>query len=63
MGKSQARTYLVKKHIGRSSAIVANYLYDNSTYVLGYADMDKEVENVKNKLTCWRKKLPNRKLL
>ena len=23
-GKSQARTYLVKKHVGRSSAIVAN---------------------------------------
>lgn len=26
----QARTYLVKKHVGRSSAVVANYLYDNS---------------------------------
>lgn len=42
--KNQAKTYLVKKHIGRSSAVVANYLYDNSTYVLGYADMDKEIE-------------------
>lgn len=42
--KNQARTYLVKKHVGRSSAVVANYLYDNSTYVLGYADMDKEIE-------------------
>lgn len=37
----QARTYLVKKHVGRSSAVAANYLYDNSTYVLGYADTEK----------------------
>lgn len=37
----QARTYLVKKHVGRSSAVAANYLYDNSTYVLGYADIEK----------------------
>ena len=49
-GKSQARTYLVKKHVGRSSAIVANYLYDNSTYVLGYADMDKEVDKCKEQV-------------
>lgn len=26
----------MKKHVGRSSAVVANYLYDNSAYVLGY---------------------------
>lgn len=37
-GKDHARTYLVKKHVGRSSAAVANYLYDNSAYVLGYSD-------------------------
>ena len=37
----QARTYLVKKHVGRSSAVVANYLYDNSAYVLGYAENEK----------------------
>lgn len=41
--KNQARMYLVKKHVGRSSAVAANYLYDNSTYVLGYADMDNDV--------------------
>lgn len=41
-GKQQGRVYLVKKHVGRSSGVVANYLYDNSTYVLGYADLDKE---------------------
>ena len=37
-GKDHARLYLVKKHVGRSSAAVANYLYDNSSYVLGYSD-------------------------
>lgn len=42
--KNQAKTYLVKKHVGRSRAVVANYLYDNSTYVLGYADMDVDIE-------------------
>ncbi len=36
--KTHARTYLVKKHEGRSgSAPVANYLYDNSVYVLGFS--------------------------
>lgn len=34
--KNHAREYLVKKSVGRSSAAVANYLYDNSAYVLGY---------------------------
>ena len=37
-GKDRARAYLVKKHVGRSSAAVANYLYDNSAYVLGYSE-------------------------
>lgn len=39
--KDHARVYLVKKHVGRSSSAVANYLYDNSTYVLGVSDKDK----------------------
>ena len=54
-GKNQARTYLVKKHIGRSSAIVANYLYDNSAYVLGYADMDKEIDKCKERVVLLEK--------
>lgn len=53
--KNQARTYLVKKHVGRSSAVVANYLYDNSTYVLGYADMDKEVDKCKEQVDLLEK--------
>lgn len=46
LDSKQARTYLVKKHVGRSSAIVANYLYDNSSYVLGYAENEKAKKDV-----------------
>ncbi len=49
-GKQQGRVYLVKKHVGRSSGVVANYLYDNSTYVLGYADLDKEATKLEERL-------------
>ena len=45
-GKDHARTYLVKKHVGRSSAAVANYLYDNSAYVLGYSDKSNGKEQL-----------------
>ena len=43
----QAKTYLVKKHVGRASGVVANYLYDNSSYVLGYAENTKAKKDVK----------------
>lgn len=36
--KKQAQRFLVKKHVGRTSALEANYLYDNSGYVFGYSD-------------------------
>ncbi|WP_288874516.1 type I-C CRISPR-associated protein Cas8c/Csd1 [uncultured Bacteroides sp.] len=36
--KKSAQQFLVKKSVGRSSAPVANYLYDNSKYVFGYSD-------------------------
>lgn len=36
--KKRAQSFLVTKHVGRSSAPVANYLYDNSAYVFGYSD-------------------------
>ncbi len=36
--KKQAQRFLVKKHIGRTSALAANYLYDNSGYVFGHSD-------------------------
>lgn len=36
--KKQAQRFLVKKHVGRTSALAANYLYDNSGYVFGFSD-------------------------
>ena len=45
-GKDSSRVYLVKKHVGRSSAAVANYLYDNSSYVLGFSDKSSEKEQL-----------------
>jgi len=36
--KKQAQKFLVKKHVGRTSALIANHLYDNSGYVFGYSD-------------------------
>ena len=39
--KSHAKTYLVKKHVNRTSAVAANHLYDNAAYVLGYCDVAK----------------------
>ncbi|MFR8803969.1 MAG: type I-C CRISPR-associated protein Cas8c/Csd1 [Anaerovoracaceae bacterium] len=43
--KTIGRVYLVKKHVSRSSVAVANYLYDNSAYVLGYSDKDDSEKN------------------
>lgn len=45
-GKDHARVYLVKKHVGRSSAAVANYLYDNGAYVLGYSEKSNGKEQL-----------------
>ena len=36
--KKSAQQFLVKKSVGRSSAPVANCLYDNSQYVFGYSN-------------------------
>lgn len=44
--KDHACRYMVKKHIGRSSAAVANYLYDNSAYVLGYSEKNTGKEEL-----------------
>lgn len=38
--KKNADQFLVKKAVGRSSAPVANHLYDNAAYVLGYTDKE-----------------------
>lgn len=44
--KDTARTFLVKKSVGRSSAPVANYLYDNSAYVIGYSNKGNGKEDI-----------------
>ena len=41
--KKQAQQFLVKKHVGRTSAMAANYLYDNCSYVFGYSEKGDEV--------------------
>ncbi len=53
IGKKQAQSFLVKKSVGRSSAPVANYLYDNSAYVFGYS----EKEDSKKYFDCFKKKV------
>lgn len=45
--KKQAQKFLVKKHVGRTSALAANYLYDNSGYVFGYSDKDDSLSQYK----------------
>lgn len=64
--KSHAKTYLVKKHVSRTSAVAANHLYDNAAYVLGYCDVtkikkeaDQEKEELKtvNCLEAFKKKV------
>lgn len=52
--KKHAKKFLVKKSVGRSSAPVANYLYDNSAYVFGYSDKgdaDKYFKVFKDKVS------------
>ena len=46
INKDSARTYLVKKHVGRSSGAIANYLYDNSAYVIGYSEKENGKEQL-----------------
>lgn len=43
--KKSAQQFLVKKSVGRTSASVANYLYDNSQYVFGYPSDSKSLRN------------------
>ena len=40
INNKEAQVFLVKKHVGRSSAPAANYLYDNAAYVLGVSDKE-----------------------
>ena len=63
--KKNASSFLVKKHVGRSSAPIANLLYDNCSYVLGYStegDIDSNAKYIsvfKAKVEDLYTKLPN----
>lgn len=45
--KNQGQRFLVKKRVERTSAVVANYLYDNSGYVFGYSDKGDTIRQYK----------------
>lgn len=57
--KKRGTSFLVKKHIGRSSCPVANYLYDNSSYVFGYSDSDKKKSNAQKCFQAFKSLLDN----
>ena len=60
--KKQAHRFLVKKHVNRTSALSANYLYDNSGYVFGYSDKGDvmaQYQTFKNKVKCIYESYPN----
>lgn len=63
--KKNASSFLVKKHAGRSSAPIANLLYDNCSYILGYStegDIDSNAKYIsvfKAKVEELYTKLPN----
>ena len=62
--KKQAQKFLVKKHVGRTSALVANYLYDNSGYVFGYSekgDVTAQYKTFKDKVRSIYEQHPNNK--
>lgn len=64
--KKHAKVFLVKKHIGRSSTAIANYLYDNSAYVLGYSEKGNDNEQLyfdtfKEKVESIAEAFPNSK--
>lgn len=54
--KKSAQRFLVKKSVDRSSAPVANYLYDNSQYVLGYSDKGS-LESMRKYFDCFRTRI------
>ena len=62
INKQQAQRFLVKKHVNRTSALVANYLYDNSGYVLGFSDKGTvlaQYQVFKNQISLIKEKFPD----
>lgn len=56
------RTYIVKKHVGRSRAAVANYLYDNSAYTLGVSE-NKKLEKLEAEMNALERNEENEERL
>ena len=62
--KKQAQKFLVKKHVGRTNSLAANYLYDNSGYVFGYSekgDVTAQYKRFKDKVRSIYERHPNNK--
>lgn len=51
-----AHAFMVNKQVGRTSAPVANYLYDSSAYVFGYSDK-KDFDGCRKYLETFKKKI------
>ena len=51
-----AHAFIVNKQVGRTSAPVANYLYDSSAYVFGYSDK-KDFDGCRKYLETFKKKV------
>ena len=54
--KKSAQRFLVKKSVSRSSASVANYLYDNCKYVFGYSDK-RDMEKIRKYCEVFKAKV------
>lgn len=55
--RKSSSKFLVERHVSRTSAKVANFLYDNSSYVLGFdgkTDKKAQKDNAE-KLACFKK--------
>ena len=51
-----AHAFIVNKQVGRTSAPIANYLYDSSAYVFGYSDK-KDFDGCRKYLETFKKKV------
>lgn len=58
INNKSAQKFLVRKSVGRSSAPVANYLYDNSQYVFGYSDKG-DLEQMRKYFDVFKEKICN----
>ena len=56
INNKQAQTFIVKKQLGRTSAPLANYLYDSSAYVFGFSDK-KDFHGCRKYLETFKKKV------